>query len=651
MLKVFRRRDMVIRIFIGAILVFVSLSMVLYLIPGITGNTLDPTVAQVVAEVGDEEITTTELQTNVMNLTRSARIPAEMVWNYSEQVLDELVLEKATLQEAERMGLHVSEELLQERLRQIPDLFPNGQFVGQQQYEDMVYERFGGNVADFERRFRNSLLIDQLRKLLTDSLAVSPKEVHDELVQENETYVLSYVFLDPESLKKEIATPDPLVEGFFEKSRSRYQIGEKRTGKVLLIDRGAVQQSVSIPDADIRKNYQDNIETYRVPERVAVSHILIRAGADEKDKIEAARKKAEDLSKQIQRGADFAALATKNSEDPGSASKGGDLGYIVKGQTVPAFEKMAFELEPEKVSAPVQSEFGFHIIKVRAHEQAHVKPYEEARGEIQAAIMTERLQAALAAKAEQAAADWRKNLQDAPGVAAKHQATVVDVPASLRTDLIASIPGSGPVMQELFSIEKGWVGRPIEVPAGIALPLLVEIQQPKPAEYSEVKEQVRGDYLNDQARSLALLQAQGLARDLEEQEKKDLTRAAKAQKLTVKTSPAQTRAGTIEGVGAMSEILPSLKSLKPGDVAGPLAIGNGQLVYQLSSRSIPSEGVLALQKTTVEERLRTNKQTLAFTAYQESLKKKLTSSGDLVIHQDVLSRLAPQASPTSAPAP
>src|SRR5687767_6284064 len=153
MLNVLRRRDWTIRILSGAFLIFVSVSMVITLIPGMTGSTMDPSVGQVVAEVGDQEVTTSELQSGEMNLTHSSRIRAEIVWNYSRQVLDELVMEKATLQEAERLNLYITEAQLEEKLRQITELFPPGKLVAQEQYENMVIERFGNSTAEFERRF------------------------------------------------------------------------------------------------------------------------------------------------------------------------------------------------------------------------------------------------------------------------------------------------------------------------------------------------------------------------------------------------------------------------------------------------------------------------------------------------------------------
>jgi peptidyl-prolyl cis-trans isomerase D len=642
MLKL-RRDDPWFRIASGVFLILVCVSMVITLIPGMTGTTTDPTVGKVVAEVGNQEITTTELQQGLQNLTRTGRVPAEMVSSYSSQVLDQLVMEKAIQQEAERLGIHVTAAQLQQRLRQIPDLFPNGKFVGKEQYENLVYERTGDSVSEFERKFHSALLNEQLRKMVTDSIIVSPEEVRNELRAENESFVLQYVYLDPESLKKEIATPDPLVEAYFEKNKNRYQIEEKRAGKVLLLQKADLEKSVTPSDADIKKYYQDHLESYRVEERVAVSHILIKASTPDTAGVEKARAKAEALAKQLASGADFAALATKNSEDAASAAKGGDLGYIVKGQTVPGFEMMAFALQPGTISAPVQTEFGFHIIKVREHEQAHVRSLDEVRSEIEAALRAERVQTELNTKAEAAAAEWRKTPSDAQRIAEKYNGTIVDVHGITRTETIAAVPGSGAVVQEFFSIEKGWVGKVTAVSTGVAVPMLTDILGSRQAKFEEVKDRVRTDYLNEQARSLAQIQMQSLAQALEKQEKKDIAAAAKAQKLVVKTTPPLNRTGNIEGVGPMSALVPALKSLKPGDFGGPVSAGAGQIVFQVVSRTAPPDDILALQKKPVEDRLRTEKQNMAYRAFEEALKKRLTDSGDLVIHKDVLDQLGATA--------
>jgi len=413
MLSFFRKRASLIKIFFGFLLALMSVTMVIQMIPGIGGNTMDPNAIEVVAEVGGEKITTFEVQQGIQQLGRSNQVPSEMLWLYTEQVLDQMVLEKASVLEAQRMGLRVSQEDLLMRLRLIPDLYPGGKFVGREQYESMVLERFGTPVADFETRFRNNLLMEKLRQVVTDAVGVNPQEVRDTFIKENEKLVLRYVFLESAAFKKEITATDAVLQEYYQKNTDAYRLPEQRRAKILLLETKKVRESLAITDAEKRKYYQDHLDNYRQQERVSVRHILLRATDKEPEKLAQARKKAEELLKQLKAGAKFEDLAKASSEDTASAVKDGDLGWIVRGQTVPNFEKAAFSLKAGALSEPVQTEFGIHLLQVTEHEDARVRPLEEVQAEIQSLLLDEKAQNTITAAAEQAAADLRRDFVDA----------------------------------------------------------------------------------------------------------------------------------------------------------------------------------------------------------------------------------------------
>jgi peptidyl-prolyl cis-trans isomerase D len=151
---------------------------------------------------------------------------------------------------------------------------------------------------------------------------------------------------------------------------------------LLAADGAKIAQSLNPTDADLMVIYNQNQANFRTPEHVNVRHILLMtqgkpAGDDAKIKA-----KAEDLVKQLRAGADFVEMAKKNSEDPGSASKGGEYDNVVRGQMDPAFEKAAFSQKPMVISDPVKSAYGYHIIQVLAHEDARLKPFAEVKDEL-----------------------------------------------------------------------------------------------------------------------------------------------------------------------------------------------------------------------------------------------------------------------------
>ena len=147
---------------------------------------------------------------------------------------------------------------------------------------------------------------------------------------------------------------------------------------------------INVTEEDAQKYYQENPNQFETPEQVRVSHILIKPkyidpnvdpNADPNKAKAAAKAKAEDLLKQIKDGADFAELAKANSDCP-SAPKGGDLGFVPRGETTPSFEKAAFELQVGQVSDVVETEYGYHIIKVTGHKDASKTSFEDAKDDI-----------------------------------------------------------------------------------------------------------------------------------------------------------------------------------------------------------------------------------------------------------------------------
>lgn len=647
MLDIFRHRETLVRIVLGFVLFLTVVSMVIYLIPGITGDTTDPALGDVVAEVGGEKINAWELQQAMLQLVRSNRVPSELTGLYTTQILNEMVLERITAQEARRLGLRVEESEVAAELRRNPDLFPNGKFVGQQQYEDLIQQNFGTSVALFEQRFRQALLIEKLHRLVTDPLMVSPEEVRAAFQKDNEKLVVSYVFLDPAELRKGITPADAALEAYYQKNQSRYPVPEKRAAKVLWIQTEKVRQTISISDAAVKKYYEDHKDSYRMEERVQVSHILLKASDQEPEKLGQAKKKAEELQKQLKAGADFAKLAGQNSEDTASAAQGGNLGWIVRKQTVPEFEQAAFSLPPGTLSDPIQTMYGIHILKVLAHEPARLRPLEEVQAEIRNLLQEDRMQAELPRVAEAAESALRRSPSTIQALAEKYHGVVADVPSFGQGDIVPGMGQAPAFQQEVFSLQKGEVGRAVPVASGYMIPVVQEILPAHAGEFAEVRDRVRADWIDEQAREKVDATAKELAKRLEAQEKKDLKGAAQALGLSLKTSESLTQEAPLPLVGKLTDADPKAFTRPVGDVGGPFPVGSGRIVYQIDSRQSPTEQEFTAQKLQIEARLLNEKRQLAFAVFQDTLKSKLLAQGDLTIHREVLDRLTASYLPGS----
>src|SRR5258708_12929968 len=206
-------------------------------------------------------------------------------------------------------------------------------------------------------------------------MRVGPAELQDEFRYKNEKVKLDYALIKPEDLEGKITPDEAEIRAAYEKNKSKYQVPERRVARYALVDVNQIRQNVQVSDDMLKVQYQANIQHYQVPNPLHVDHILFMTVGKTDAEVEEIKKKAEDVLKQAKKGRKFDELAKKYSEDPGSKEKGGDLGWITQGQTVPEFEKTAFSLNPGQISDLVKTQYGFHIIKARAKETSQTQPF------------------------------------------------------------------------------------------------------------------------------------------------------------------------------------------------------------------------------------------------------------------------------------
>src|ERR1700686_4262912 len=355
------------RILLGVVVLLLGGSMLLYLVPQTPGNG-EASSTDIVAKVGDQTVSAAEIRQQLSEVAQRNQVPKQLESLYARQILNQLIFQKEMEYEAKRLGIRVSEQEQADRIRQfLPTAYNGDTFVGRDRYAAEVQARFQLTVPVFEDLIRQGLLQDKFRKLVTDGVSVGPQELQDEFKYKNEKVKLDYAFIKPEDLQAKIASDENEIKSAYEKNRSRYQVPEKRVARFGLIDVNQLRRTTQISDDELKAQYQQEIQQYQVPNRVHVQHILLMTVGNKTDaEIEEIRQKAEDVLKQARKGPKFDYLAKKYSEDPGSKDKGGDLGWLTQGQTVPEFEKTAFSLDKGKISDLAQTQYGFHIIKVLA---------------------------------------------------------------------------------------------------------------------------------------------------------------------------------------------------------------------------------------------------------------------------------------------
>ncbi|MGM0594357.1 MAG: SurA N-terminal domain-containing protein [Pseudomonadota bacterium] len=306
-----------------------------------------------------------------------------------QQVLSQLVAQEVMVQEAVESGMHVSDAQLAQIIRSAEAFHEDGKF-SQEKYQQMLSAQ-GMNPGMFETRVRRDILAAQLESGVRDTAFVTRAEEDRMLRLQNQRRELAYlqVAIAPFEANAEV---DPAeVEAFYQDNSQRFMQPERVKVDYLELNAENLQEAVEVDEQTLRSRYQAQQINYTSPEERRASHILIQAAEDAPEaELAAARDKAEQLLAQIRDGADFAALAEAESDDPGSASQGGDLGFFGRGAMVPAFEEAAYALEQDEVSDVVQSPFGFHIIRLTGVRGGDAQPFEAVRDEIRKDIQRER---------------------------------------------------------------------------------------------------------------------------------------------------------------------------------------------------------------------------------------------------------------------
>ena len=299
-----------------------------------------------------------------------------------QEVLNNLIAQRVLAAEAKRNKLSVSDQTLQQTIINMGGLtMADGKF-DVERYKTLLAAQ-GKTPTMFEAELRQGLIAQQVNAAIQstafapDSLAKRLSELGE---QEREVQQLAFRASDYVS---QVKVTDDMLKSFYEKSK-QFDVPEQVKAEYVVLTADALATQINVSDADIKSYYEQNTKQYGTEEQRRASHILIGVNKDASvaDKA-AAKEKADKLLASLRKSPqDFAKLAKENSIDTGSAERGGDLGFFGKGAMVKPFEDAAYKMKQDELSDLVQSDYGFHIIKVTAIKPAAVKPLEQVKTEI-----------------------------------------------------------------------------------------------------------------------------------------------------------------------------------------------------------------------------------------------------------------------------
>ena len=602
--------------------------MLLYLVPQGPATGGGGLSSDTVAKIGDETVTTQDIQQQLSQIERSNQVPSQLRGFYAQQILQQLVFQRELEYEAKRLGITVSDQERADRIKlYLPMAFNGGTFIGMDQYTALVQQRFQLPVATFEELIRQGLLEEKFRKLVTDGISVGPAELQDGYRYKNEKVKLDYALIKPEDLEVKITPTDAEIKAEYEKNRPRYLVPERRSVRYALLDVNHLRQTLQIPEETLKKQYQANIQQYQVPNQVHVQHILFKTVGQTDALVEETRKKADDVLKQAKKGAKFDELAKKYSEDPGSKDKGGDLGWIREGQTVPEFEKSAFSMAPGQISDLVKTQYGFHIIKVLEKQTAHTKPFEEVKDSIRTPLLLTEADKQAGDTANQLSAAIRRSSKiSLDDLANQYHLTVGQTRPVSASDAILELGNSQDVKDEIFRLRPGDLSLPIRNDRGYVILSVKEVSNAHQGTLEEVRDRVVADLKKEQAVLQAKSKADELVKRVKAGEKFDV--AARALGLDPKASDSISRDGSIPGA-ASGKQLGAAFNLKQGDLGIPLSLGQNWLVYRVAEKVEADPANFEAQKKQLTDELLQSKRDVAFEAFRSALSERLRKEGKL----------------------
>jgi len=535
----------------------------------------------------------------------------------STQVLDTLVDQRLLLQEAERLHLDATQEEVRRKILAIPTLNPDGKFVGNELYTRFVQQIGFDNAADFEDDLARQITIDKMESALTDAVVVSPKAAEAEYRRLSETAKIRYVLYPSEREAALIQVTPAEAQAYYDANKSKYMHGEQREMRYLIADYLKIRQNIHATDQQLRERYEAHKAEYKQPKSAHAQHILIKLERDATPEQDAAAKaKADALAAQIKAGADFVALAKANSADPGSAAKGGDLGWFNQGQMVPEFDQMVFSAPINDINV-VRSQFGYHIIKVLERKDESTKTFDEMKIQLTNDLTDELTKT----QGREAIARVMQQVRDAkPKTADEFSKFATDVVVSNDTKFFQkseAIPGLGynnVLSQWLFQAKPNDFGEVIGTSRGPAIPFLVGVRPAGISPIDDVREKVTADARNDKAIQASTQKLQAAMAGAPSVDAIATKLGLAAADTTVR------RQGGATGInGDTTKLMDAAMSANPGEVKGPVVAGTGAIAFQ----------VLEQKKVTPEEAAQ-NRQ-----AYIDQLRQQEARS----LRQSLLQRL------------
>ena len=418
--------------------------------------------------------------------------------NLPQQVLEQLVEQQIIFAQAKDLGIDASDAEIKDRVINLPGLQRNGQFIGFDEYRQVLSMNHI-TVGQFEEEMRQEIVLTKTVQALTSGVVVTPDEVWDAYRKSKDSAKIEYLALEKSKVTLDKEPDEAEIKAWFDAHKDGYKLPERREGIYVFLKNDDLKKEIELSEAEIGKYYTDNKAQFENPEKVKVSRIFLPLAGKDKAKLTT---EAQSAMARARGGEDFAALAKAVSKDE-KAKDGGDYGFF-DWKSLPQKEQDAIaKLDGGKVSDVVESDLGLAVLKVTEKDPASVTPLDSAKPRIRTMLQdqkaralaqertTKLAQAAQKAKSLEAAAKAANLKTEATGLLKDGQA-------------LGDVDPSGSIAAALFRLKDKEISAAVPTYGGYGLVEMRKTEAPRPAAYDEVKTEVKTDVTEAKKKDLAL---------------------------------------------------------------------------------------------------------------------------------------------------
>ncbi len=543
-----------------------------------------------------------------------------------EQVAQRLIEERLVAQAAAREGIAVTDAELADQILRIGAFQEGGRFSRERYVRVLALAQPPLSPAEFEAELRGELIRRRLQGLITEGARVTEAELRQQWEVERSRVRAAYLLV-PVGDGEGLAASDAELEAYHAAHPAEFTQPERRTVLVAVVP-GTGLPVPTVTDADVEAAYKARRSQFEQPPRRRVAHILIKVatvgGSAAEDQ---ARGKAEAALQRIRAGADFAQVAREVSEDPGTGSRGGDLGLIAAGELVPQLDQLVQSLKPGELGGPVRTPFGYHVVKVLEAVPGSKKELREVAGTLRATLVAEAQVKALREKAQ----DAQRALLAASDFAAEARRlglAVREAGPLRRGDAVEGVGRVPEVSDAIFALPPDGVSNAIQIPGGYAIVRLVGREAARLRPLAEAREDVLRAVRREKAKAAARQRAETLLAAVRKGEE---PRALARQGATYGEVGPFSRAEPLADRPLGQALGPVALALPDGAAGGPVEGPGGFYVVKLLERERPAAG-FEQARGELEARLLRDKRTRLWQAWLSAAR----SAAKIEINRELL---------------